>query len=226
MNNAEKNSPTTTTAHIYILLDRSGSMAGIAPDVIGGFNTFLDQQRAAGPDARITLVQFDSQDAHEVILNGAPIAEARHLDATIFSPRGGTPLLDATARLIALADAAATARQNAGLPPEQVVFVSITDGEENSSTGHTLAQVRTLIDERTAQGWLFVFLSAALNAYGEAGAMGVHRMNTRTFTHDSEGATSAMMALSERVMELRDDLAENRRKPWFFKEKPEENTQQ
>lgn len=226
MNNAEKSSPSSTTAHIYILLDRSGSMAGIAPDVIGGFNTFLDEQRAAGPDACITLVQFDSQDAHEVILNGAPIAEARHLDATIFSPRGGTPLLDATDRLIALADAAATARQNAGLPPEQVVFVSITDGEENSSTKHTLSQVRTLIDERTAQGWLFVFLSAALDAYGEAGAMGVHRMNTRTFTHDSEGAAMAMELLSARVMDLRDDLAENRRRPWFFQEKTEENTQQ
>jgi Mg-chelatase subunit ChlD len=226
MKKKEKSRPAATTAHVYILLDRSGSMAGIAPDVIGGFNTFLDEQRAAGPDARITLVQFDSMDAHGVILNGAPIAEAKHLTPDIYKPRGGTPLLDATAQLIALADAAAIARKNAGLPPEQVVFVSITDGEENSSTRHTLPQVRALIDERTAQGWLFVFLSAALDAYGEAGAMGVHRMNTRTFTHDSEGATSAMMDLSARVMSLRDDLAENRRMRRFFKEKSEENTQQ
>jgi len=226
MKKREKSSPAATTAHIYILLDRSGSMASIAPDVIGGFNTFLDEQRAAGPDARITLVQFDSMDAHGVILNGVPIAEAQHLTPAVFSPRGGTPLLDATAQLIALADAAATARQNAGLPPEQVVFVSITDGEENSSTRHTLPQVRALIDERTAQGWLFVFLSAALDAYGEAGAMGVHRMNTRTFTHDGAGAANALHEFSACMMSLREDLVEKRSKPWFFKENIEENTQQ
>jgi hypothetical protein len=160
-----------------------------------------------------------------VILNGVPIAEARHLDAETYTPRGGTPLLDATARLIALADAAATARQNAGLPPEQVVFVSITDGHENSSTEHTLGQVRTLIDERTAQGWLFVFLSAALDAYGEARAMGVHRMNTRTFTHDGAGAVDALHEFSARMMSLREDLVEKPTKPWFFKEKTGENTQ-
>ena len=220
MKNEKKNrkSSVATTAHIYILLDRSGSMAGIAADVIGGFNTFLDEQRAAGPDARITLVQFDSQDAHEVILNGAPIAEATHLNRSIFSPRGGTPLLDATARLIALADAAATARQNAGLPPEQVVFVSITDGGENSSTTHTLPQVRALIDERTKQGWLFVFLSAALDAYGEAGSLGVQRMNTRTFSHDSKGTGMAMASISHNMLRLRREFAASRVVPNFFEE--------
>ena len=226
MKHTKKKSPAATTAHVYILLDRSGSMAGIAPDVIGGFNTFLDEQRAAGPDARITLVQFDTGDVHEVILNGAPIADAQHLTPAIYTPRGGTPLLDATALLITLADTAANARRNAGLPPEQVVFVSITDGEENMSTMYTLPRVRTLIDERTAQGWLFVFLSAALDAYGEAGSMGVHRMNTSIFAHDSEGATSAMQDLSARVMSLREDLVVERRKPWFFKEKTEGTTEQ
>ena len=55
MKHTKKKSPSATSAQVYILLDRSGSMAGIAPDVIGDFNTFLDEQRAAGPDARITL---------------------------------------------------------------------------------------------------------------------------------------------------------------------------
>ena len=57
-----------TNTHIYVLIDRSGSMAPIAADVIGGFNTFLEQQTAAGDDAVVTLVQFDSQDPQEVIV--------------------------------------------------------------------------------------------------------------------------------------------------------------
>src|SRR4051812_31279763 len=53
--------------HIYFLLDRSGSMQSMATDVIGGFNAFLASQQADGPDALLTLVQFDSEDPHEVL---------------------------------------------------------------------------------------------------------------------------------------------------------------
>jgi hypothetical protein len=35
----------TTPVHISVVFDRSGSMASIADDIVGGFNTFLDQQR-------------------------------------------------------------------------------------------------------------------------------------------------------------------------------------
>lgn len=67
----EHRNPTTDDAapivHLYVLLDRSGSMASIADDVIGGFNQLLAEQQADGADALITLVQFDSQDPHEVI---------------------------------------------------------------------------------------------------------------------------------------------------------------
>ena len=47
--------------HFYVLLDRSGSMESMRGDVIGGFNNLLADQQADGPDARLTLVQFDSQ---------------------------------------------------------------------------------------------------------------------------------------------------------------------
>jgi hypothetical protein len=33
------------STHITILLDRTGSMESIRDDTIGGFNTFLDQQK-------------------------------------------------------------------------------------------------------------------------------------------------------------------------------------
>ncbi len=52
----------TPRSHLYVLLDRSGSMESMRADVIGGFNNLLAEQQADGPDARLTLVQFDSQD--------------------------------------------------------------------------------------------------------------------------------------------------------------------
>jgi len=51
-------------SHITVILDRTGSMAGIRQDVIGGFNAFLHKQQALPDTASFTLVQFDSQDPY------------------------------------------------------------------------------------------------------------------------------------------------------------------
>ena len=187
---------TDTITHIHILLDRSGSMAAIALDVIGGFNTFLRDQQANGADARITLVQFDSQDPQEVILAGAPIMEATPLDHSIFKPRAGTPLLDATGRLIERARLEASLRATNALPKEDIVFVSITDGEENQSRDYTLERVRQMIKECEADNWTFVFLSAGLDAYDEAGRMGLGRKGTQAFAASGRSVSMAMHSLS------------------------------
>ena len=71
---------TETTTHIYFVLDRSGSMEAIADDVIGGFNTFLDEQAADGPDAAMTLIQFDTGNPFEILAEAAPVREMIRLD--------------------------------------------------------------------------------------------------------------------------------------------------
>ena len=106
--------PTATKTHIYFVLDRSGSMASIANDVIGGFNTYLAQQQADGDDAVMTLVQFDSDDVHEVLADAAPIKTIQPLSSAVFVPRGGTPLYDAMGRVIT--EAIARETQLKGLP--------------------------------------------------------------------------------------------------------------
>lgn len=220
---------TQSTTHIYFLLDRSGSMARIADDVIGGFNTFLRQQQAEGPDARITLVQFDSRDPQHMVLDGAPITEAAPLSHRTFIPRGGTPLLDATGLLIEKAmgvasSASATRNSNRGpealegQPPvadhrglrlskapmvEHILFVTLTDGEENQSRFFTLARIRERIAERTAAGWTFLFLSAGPDAYGEAHRMGIAQDRTVSFCASSEGTQEAMEHISRSASQFR-----------------------
>ncbi|MEY3925763.1 MAG: hypothetical protein RIQ63_1114 [Actinomycetota bacterium] len=88
------------TNHTYVLIDRSGSMESIASDVIGGFNALVAEQQANGPDAKITVIQFDSQDPAAVMVAGIPVLEMTKLDRSVYQPRGGTPLLDATGMLI------------------------------------------------------------------------------------------------------------------------------
>ena len=193
-----------STTHIYVLLDRSGSMASIAGDVIGGFNTFLKDQQLAGPDARVTLVQFDSVDPQEVVASAVPISEILPLTENTFTPRGGTPLLDATGKLIGRAKLNAQLRVDNGLEAEDIVFVTITDGEENSSEEFSLRTISNLIAQCEELGWVFVFLSAALDAYDDPSVMGVKHGNIQAFESSADGAERAFRSLSMNLTTLRD----------------------
>lgn len=186
----------TPDVHLYVLLDRSGSMAAMADDVIGGFNRLLAEQQADGHDARMTLVQFDTMEPQEVIADAVPIAEMLPLDAATFEPRGGTPLLDATGMLLGRAANRASQRKADGLPAEEVLVVSITDGHENASREFTLATVRQLIDAHSAAGWTFVFLGAALDVYGEAGGLGYDPRAVQSWAADGQGSELAFASLS------------------------------
>jgi hypothetical protein len=146
---------TTSPLHICFLLDRSGSMHSIANDVVGGFNGFLAAQQADGADALMTLVQFDSQDPHEVLVDAAAIGEVRPLTTATFQPRGGTPLYDAMGRTIADATIRSERLGADDGAREEILFVTFTDGEENQSVEYTRDMVLELIGKREADGWTF-----------------------------------------------------------------------
>ncbi len=197
--------------HLYVLLDRSGSMAAIAGDVIGGFNQLLADQQAEGPDSRITLVQFDSHDPHDVIADAVPVREMVPLDAATFVPRGSTPLLDATGLLLSRAAQRVGALGAAGQPAEEIVVVSITDGHENASHELDLAAVRRLIDQHSSEGWTFVFLSAALDVYGESRALGYDGRSSQAWASDSAGAGAAFKNLSKATSKRREKVRNRQR---------------
>jgi hypothetical protein len=185
--------------HIHVLLDRSGSMEAIRPDVIGGFNAFLASQQADGDDARLSLVQFDTADVADVVVDDAPIGLVPPLTTATFIPRGGTPLLDATGHLIARARQRAAARAAMG-QPEAVIVVTITDGHENSSREYTRGQVRKLVESCQAEGWTFVFLSAGIDAYDEAHDVGYAAGSVQAWAPDAAGTRAAFSSLSDSMV--------------------------
>jgi Mg-chelatase subunit ChlD len=186
----------TAVVHLYVLLDRSGSMASIAGSVVDGFNKLIADQQGMGADALITLVQFDSEDPHEVVADAVPILEMTRLSLETFSPRGGTPLLDATGRGITRAVARSAMRQAAGLPAEDIVFATITDGQENQSHELTLAQVTAMVSERSTAGWTFVFLGADLEGFADAHAMGYRAEASAAWSPTVDGASAMFSRLS------------------------------
>lgn len=185
------------TTHICFVLDRSGSMASIAPDVVGGFNTFLSDQQADGKDAVMTFVQFDTQDAFEVLADAVPMAEMVPLTAATFVPRGGTPLFDALARAIVHAGARAAQRAELDLPAEDVLMVAFTDGQENSSREFDRAQLFDLIKAREGDDWTFAYMGANQDAYAEAGAIGLTQGKSQNWVADAPGTHQAFLRLSD-----------------------------
>lgn len=185
----------TTPAHAFVLLDRSGSMESVRSDVVGGFNSFLAATRAQDGEARLTLVQFDTVDPAEVVLSDVLVGDVPPLTEATFVPRGATPLLDATGLFIARIEERMAERAAAGLPAEDVTVVTITDGEENSSCELKLADVVATVDRLRKAGWTFVFLSADIGAYDEAGRFGYDPGNVQMWAPDAAGAGLAFDSL-------------------------------
>jgi Mg-chelatase subunit ChlD len=198
--------PVAKNLHIYFLLDRSGSMASMASDVVGGFNSFLAAQKADGPDAVMTLVQFDSEDSHEVLADAAVLADVSKLDASTFLPRGGTPLYDAIGHLAADATIRSEMREAEGLAAEDILFVIFTDGEENQSVEYTRQKVFELVSRKEEAGWTFVFMGANQDVYAETNHIGIKAGNAQAFRADQLGSATAFDSVNKAVLSRRGKL--------------------
>lgn len=164
--------PRTDLTDITLVVDRSGSMALMRADAQGGIDTFIEEQKAAEGDAVLTLVEFDTE--YDVVHDGVAIGE---VGAYRLLPRGGTALLDAVGKSLAVAKERIKAMAK-DERPGLVVFVIVTDGQENSSREYTLGVVRKSIAARRKKGWEFVFLGKDDSAFDDARSMGISAAST------------------------------------------------
>lgn len=189
--------------HISVILDRTGSMQEIRDDTIGGFNAFLNEQKAEAGTATLTLVQFDTQDPYEVVCRFKPIQEVPELTRATYLPRASTPLLDAMGRGINDLEAQIGALPG-GKRPEKVVVVIVTDGQENSSREFLKEQIVKMIKKHQDQDdWQFVFLSADLDAIGDAHEVGFRDASAMHFAKTAVGTAAVFDSASKRISEYR-----------------------
>jgi len=189
--------------HITVILDRTGSMESIRDDTIGGFNSYLQSQKAEPGTATLTLAQFDTQDPYEVIHRFKPIGEVPELTRETFVPRAATPLLDALGRGINDLEKSLSELKEDDRPTK-VVFVVVTDGQENSSREFRKETIEKMIQERKDKSdWQFVFLSADLAAIGDARAIGIQPSAVLPYAKSSEGSASAWVSLAQRTSDYR-----------------------
>lgn len=184
---------------MVFVLDRSGSMSGLAADTIGGFNELIEKQKKIEGDAYVTTVLFDHE--YEVLHDHVALEEVAPLTDKEYFARGSTALLDAVGRTIDSVGArlAATAEEER---PAHVVFVITTDGMENSSREYTAKRVRGMIEHQQQKySWQFVFLGANMDAVSEARKLGISAKYAADFTPSHNGVRKMYsMALHDVVM--------------------------
>jgi hypothetical protein len=189
---------------ITAIIDRSGSMAGLRAETIGGFNSFLERQQEATKNTHskvvLQIVQFDDQ--YEP---GIPYEVSKHpkLDTNTYQPRGMTALLDAIGKTIN-----AVGARFVGMPehdrPEKVLFLVITDGFENSSKEFKLTKIKEMLTEQqTKYKWDFIYLGANQDAWDVGSQMGFtagKTLNTASTVGGTVSAYASAASYSVRTM--------------------------
>ena len=186
---------------IVFILDRSGSMAGLEEDTIGGFNGMLAKQKGEEGEAYVSTVLFDNHT--EVIHDRVDLQKVQPLTRRDYYVRGCTALLDAVGRSIRhIANIHKYAREEDR--PEKTIFVITTDGMENASREYTYDRIRQMIERRKeTYGWEFLFLGANIDAAREAARFGIAEDCAANYHADHMGTAVIYEAVSEAVCNVR-----------------------
>lgn len=179
---------------IVMVLDRSGSMQSISASTIEGLNDFIVGQQKIEGECSFTLRQFDTE--HTVTFDSVPINEVPIIDGNIFQPRGMTALYDAICMAID-----ATGDKLVKIPksnrPDNVMFVIVTDGYENSSTEFTMEDVNDKIKHQTDKySWDFIFLGANQDAISTGNSLGILSSKSMTFNASAVGVGNTMSSIN------------------------------
>jgi uncharacterized protein YegL len=165
---------------IVVVLDESGSMSHGKDDTMGGFNEFISTQKKLPGEVNFTFVKFS--DYYKIINDGVSINHVAALNESNFTPSNSTALLDAVGKTINnIGNRLSNTDEN--LKPEKVLFVVITDGQENSSKEFTRANIFEMVKhQKEKYQWEFLFMGADVDAWG--GEIGINS-NVRYSKGDS-----------------------------------------
>lgn len=186
---------------LVFILDRSGSMAGLEKDTIGGFNAMIERQKKTEGEAVISTVLFDN--TSEVIHDRVDLQKIETMTEKQYYVRGCTALLDAIGGAIHhIGNVHKYARDEDR--PEHTMFIITTDGMENASRRYSSDQVKQMIErQKSKYGWEFLFLGANIDAIETAGTFGIGADRAVNYNSDSEGTALNYEVLSEAICSVR-----------------------
>ena len=186
---------------LVFILDRSGSMAGLEKDTIGGFNSLIEKQRKEPGNAVVSTILFDHES--EVIHDRLPLEDIPPMTDKEYYVRGCTALLDAVGGAIHhIGNVHKYARCED--VPDKTLFIITTDGMENASRHYTYDKIHAMIKRQQEKfGWEFIFLGANIDAAAEAKRFGIDESRAANYHCDEEGTALNYEVLSDVVCAVR-----------------------
>ena len=186
---------------IVFILDRSGSMAGLEKDTIGGFNAMLEKQKKEEGRVLVSTVLFDHE--QQVIHDRVDIRTIEPMTERDYYVRGCTALLDAVGGAIHhIGNVHKYAR--AEDRPDKTLFVITTDGMENASRRYSYEKVKEMITrQKEKYGWEFLFLGANIDAAREAARFGIREERAVNYHADSQGTRVIYESVNDAIREAR-----------------------
>jgi uncharacterized protein YegL len=169
---------------MVFILDKSGSMAGLEADTIGGFNSMIERQKGAEGEALVSTVLFANEST--VIHDRVDLRKIEPLTDRQYFVGGCTALIDAIGGAIHH-----IGNVHKYIRPEDVpahtIFIITTDGLENASSKYSSAEVKKMIAEKKEKGWEFLFLGANIDAVETAKHFGIDESRAVTYKSDRKG---------------------------------------
>ncbi len=198
---SEENKMKKGLTEIVFILDRSGSMAGLENDTIGGYNSMLEKQKNEEGEVIISTVLFDN--VTEVLHDRIPLDKINPITEKEYFVRGSTALLDAVGGAIHhIGNVHKYAREED--VPEKTLFIITTDGMENSSRQYTYNKVKKMVErQKEKYHWEFIFMGANMDAVSVANNFGVDRLHAVTYECDGAGTALNYKVMSKMVSRAR-----------------------
>lgn len=186
---------------IVFLIDRSGSMSHLTGDTVGGFNTFIKEQKEKDGEAKLTTVLFDNR--YEVFHDGVDIKDVKDMTRKDCEARGSTALLDAVGKTINEVGC----RLNGMLEdekPSKVIFIITTDGEENASREFSANVIKEMVKTQTnTYNWQFIFLGANIDSVSSARGLGIDPKFAVNYSSNHAGGQSVYNTMNSTVSNYR-----------------------
>ena len=189
---------------LVFILDRSGSMAGLESDTIGGFNSLIEKQRKQDGECYVSTILFDH--VSEVLHDRVKLSEFNKLTENDYTVRGATALIDAIGGAIHhIGNVHKYARPED--VPEHTMFVIMTDGMENASRRYSSDKVKRMIEhEKEKYGWEFLFIGANIDSVETARHFGIGADRSVNYHADSQGTAVVFETVSETVCNMRANM--------------------
>ena len=198
---------TDQVSEIFFLLDMTGSMNSDKYGTMNAFNEYVGGLKADGAtaDFKFSLAVFNSAIGIGLNMERGNITDVPDLDANNYVPRASTPLYDAIGLSIdSLKDVESS-----------VLFIILTDGEENSSTRFSRDDITRKIASKSEAGWEFVFLGCDIDAIRQGRNIGINQENAKSYSRQESSA--AMMDVADHTIAYAKRESIARRNKGFFK---------